>query len=57
MRLKYGPLPEPREWDRRDPGYDDPWNELRSPVFWLGATLCFFGFLALCVLVIAFGPA
>jgi len=38
-----------------DPDYDDPYNELRSPVFWIGATICFFGFLALCVLMIAFG--
>lgn len=22
MKLTYGPLPEAREWDRRDPSYD-----------------------------------
>jgi len=52
MRLRYGPPPPPREWDRRDPDYDDVYHELRSPVFWLGAAVCFFGFLALCVLMI-----
>jgi len=55
MRLHHGPPPAPREWDRRDPDYDDPYHELRDPLFWIGATICFFGFLAVCVLMIAFG--
>ena len=31
MRLHHGPPPAPREWDRRDPDYDDEivtWAEL-----------------------------
>ncbi len=51
MKLTRGAIPARYEWDRRDPDYDDL-EELRDPRFWLGAVVCFFGFLAFCVLMI-----
>lgn len=54
MRLKDPrPFPPTHEWDRTDPGYDDPlWRELIDPPLWLGALVFFAGFLAFCVLMI-----
>ncbi len=38
---------------RVDPGYDDPWQELRSPLFWIAAIVCAIGFIAGLALLIA----
>lgn len=51
LRWKDDPYPERYEWDRWDP-YVEPMDDLRSPLFWIAATFCFFGFLAFCALLI-----
>lgn len=59
MKLKYGPLPEPREWDRRDPDYGPAPLELRelaNPWLWLAAVVFVIGLIAGLALVIAFVP-
>ena len=59
--VRRGPVPEPREWDRRDPGYwDDPqpldWHELADPWLWLAAVAVVVAFVAFCGLCITVLP-
>lgn len=57
--VRRDPMPHAREWDRRDPDYDDPprmdWREMVMVI--PGAIIVLVGLWAVCVLLILLVPS